>query len=212
MLPGSKDLAALPRLPKTVALHPLAGNVTLTTTLFGTGPYVVHTSSDLVVTVDSALDKAASGTGRTPAGTDEPIDCGRLDLTVDPPTPLLALSLVRKGRLPSCWHLNKPQDPEFQDRVVHALRRYLATLPAPQPSNPTTSPAQPSSPAATPTTAATAGVKTVTVPATVRWVDTGVRVEKGRGLKIQATGSWRPDQVTGPVGGDGAPQPWPTTS
>jgi hypothetical protein len=109
MLPGSKDLAALPRLPKTVALHPLAGNVTLTTTLFGTGPYVVHTSSDLVVTVDSALDKAASGTGRTPAGTDEPIDCGRLDLTVDPPTPLLALSLVRKGRLPSCWHLNKPK-------------------------------------------------------------------------------------------------------
>ncbi|MBN1171069.1 MAG: CHAT domain-containing protein [Micromonosporaceae bacterium] len=47
---------------------------------------------------------------------------------------------------------------------------------------------------------------TVVVDATAPWVDTGIDVQRGNGLKITATGAW--SDGTGPWSPDGRPEPW----
>src|SRR6185437_12390430 len=58
------------------------------------------------------------------------------------------------------------------------------------------------------TTGATSG--SVTVPANVGWVNTGINLNAGDQLTIAASGSWTPGlPATGTVGPNGSTKPWP---
>ena len=115
MRPGSSELKALPKLPDSVPLRAIAGNVSRSER-YGT---------DSVVTVDSATDEYT---------TDYPGD-GRVVINCSRVWPPWATRW--------CEHKNLPKDTQVQTSVIQALGEYLNDRPDPSPSptcTPTASP------------------------------------------------------------------------
>jgi pimeloyl-ACP methyl ester carboxylesterase len=191
MRPGSRQLGELKPWPDKLPVYTIAGDYHLVIRLLWPNRLVRINVGDLIVLARSA------GAGATVP----PAVVWRCPDT-DVATALQS----------ACFHSNLAKHPGIASDVVERVRGAVPTPRAVVPTSasgtrtpPTPNPGptpQPPAPAARVTT-------TVTVPATARWVDTGVRVRAGLPLRIEATGAWRPDAVTGPVGPDGAPQGWP---
>jgi pimeloyl-ACP methyl ester carboxylesterase len=194
---GSQELKALKKLrpwPDKLPVYAVAGDYHLFIPLLNAVQLVPSNVGDLIVLARSA------GAGAT----------------VPPPIHQSCPDEVWSTKERSdCFHNNLARNPNIASTVVKLVGAAVPTpraIPPTLASRPRVSTAPTPSPRPTPpqTTGPAARLTaTVTVPATARWVDTGVRVRVGLPLKIEATGAWRPDSVTGPVGPDGAPQGWP---
>jgi pimeloyl-ACP methyl ester carboxylesterase len=130
MVPGSKQLSALPLLPVRVPVEAIAGKITYITFLFGqsSGSIPPPDPGDLVVPVysalaDQAIKKLHSGPG---ARTTPPINCGEIPLD-NINTWLIASDKLGAPAFPvTCWHGTETTDPAFQADVVKSIQEYLA--------------------------------------------------------------------------------------
>jgi pimeloyl-ACP methyl ester carboxylesterase len=129
----SQDIANLPPLPSTVPLDAIAGQVTVTTSLFQLGTFQITGSQlgdlgDLVVSEASALDGAPPTTPAHP-GTSAPhpgpgsgaptIPCGTVSIGT-----LLGVGPGPGGVTPSitCWHNTETTDSVWVAHVVAAIK------------------------------------------------------------------------------------------
>lgn len=193
MRPGSRQLGDLEPWPDGLRVYAVAGDYHLVLPLLWPKRLVRIDVGDFVVLARSA------GAGAT------------VPPAIVRRCPDAVVATVLQS---ACFHTNLAKHPGIATDVVDWVRGGVpaqrAVLPTPPSASPTP-PAPTPNPAPTPQPPAPAArlTATVTVPATALWVDTGVQVKAGVALKIEATGAWRPDSVTGPVGPDGAPQGWP---
>jgi hypothetical protein len=119
----SGDLAKLKSWPAIgVPLDAVAGRITLTTSLFGRGPFCIFCAGELgdgAVSVGSAQAGGAQAESTT-------IDCGYIPVDGLPPysliSPLAALVTLK------CWHLTEETDPAFQAEVVSRIKAAVPTL------------------------------------------------------------------------------------
>lgn len=119
----SADLAMLKSWSSIgVPLDALAGRITLTTSLFGRGPFCIFCRGELgdgVVTVGSAQGEATPAESTT-------IDCGYI-----PVSDLSPYSVIYPLAAPvtlKCWHLTETTDPVWQAAVVTAIRPVAMAL------------------------------------------------------------------------------------
>lgn len=132
----SQDLSALQALPSTIPLDAIAGQVTVTTSLFGLGLFQINGPQsdlgDLVVPVASALDGAPPTSPAHP-GTSTPhsgpgsgtltISCGTVSVSdLLGPGPASVIPDV------TCWHLTETTDKTWQGDVVAAVQTAAAAL------------------------------------------------------------------------------------
>jgi hypothetical protein len=124
------DPNLLKPLPATIPLYPIAGKITLTTSLFGS-PFDIPIGDigDVVVPLNSALAETPSSTIGSGAvsGSSTIIDCGTI------PIDHIDLWGATKGILSTghpyltCWHLTETTDPVWQAAVVAAIRAAVTT-------------------------------------------------------------------------------------
>lgn len=147
--PGSTRLAQLPLLPAQVPVHAFAGKITLTTSLFGAGPFDIASGAsgdigDIAVPVASALAEMPS------CGAPDPLPagghtCSGGSLHAGPGS---GTTIENCGTIPiseldawhaagtaagvltlPCWHLTEVTDPVWQAGVVTAIQA-AAPVPA----------------------------------------------------------------------------------
>lgn len=112
--PGSKQLTALPSLPRSVPVRAVAGSVRLTTSFFGNWEETLGNAGDLVVSHESAF---ASANKVGSLGGTETIDCGTLNITG-----------TTGGLGTLCWHGGQPGDDQFAVAGLKEIGRAVASV------------------------------------------------------------------------------------
>lgn len=212
----SQDLSALQPLPSKIPLDAIAGQITVTTSLFDLPPFQVNGPQfdlgDLVVLTASAQDGAPPTTPAHP-GTSAPhpgpgsgtvtIPCGTISIpSLIGSPPAAAIPDI------TCWHLTEATNQTWQAHVLAAIQAYLSSLSlagltwtsaqVPLPANAATSPA----------TGANVFLNGIACPADGTCVAVGSYIDtnaSGYGLIETLThGTWTPVQA--PVPGNASAQ------
>jgi hypothetical protein len=115
--PGSPELNNLPQLPASVPVAALAGQVAVTTQLFGRTVTLAGNAGDLVVSVPSAHAAAHEYGGVGGAST---IDCGTA-----------AVPITVGWKAPACWHGTETSNPLWRSKVRGEVQKFLDASAAP---------------------------------------------------------------------------------
>jgi pimeloyl-ACP methyl ester carboxylesterase len=214
----SQDLSALQALPSTIPLDAVAGQITVTTSLFDLPPFHVNGPQfdlgDLVVLPASAQDGAPPTTPAHP-GTSTPhpgpgsgtvtIPCGTISIpSLIGSQPAAAVPDMK------CWHLTETTNQTWQAHVLAAIQAYLSSLSL---TGLTWTPTQvplPANAATSPTTGANVFLNGIACPADGTCVAVGSYTDtntNGYGLiETLSHGTWTPIQAPGPGNASAQPQ------
>jgi pimeloyl-ACP methyl ester carboxylesterase len=125
MVPSSGDLAKLPLLPASIPVDAIAGNIAVTTSLFG-HTYALGNDGDIIVPVTSALADARQGALHAGPGANKTtVNCGSIPVN-DPGWYSQSRSLKAPAPPVTCWHLTETTDSRWQGDVITAIKAYLA--------------------------------------------------------------------------------------
>jgi hypothetical protein len=126
MAPGSSDLGKLPYLPVPVPVDAIAGQITVTTSLFG-HTYVVEDFGDVIVPVSSALADAEQGALHSGPGAGRTtVDCGTI--SVPEIHGWIDASVSKLAPPVTCWHVSETTDAVWQGDVIAAIKAALRGL------------------------------------------------------------------------------------
>ena len=112
--PGSAELAALPTMPRGIPLYAVAGQVRLTTSMYGRPPVTIGRIGDGIVAPDSALAQATAAGG---VGGSETVDCGYVEANV--------VEYAAGLKPLQCWHGGETNDDAFLAPALATIGRIL---------------------------------------------------------------------------------------
>lgn len=130
MVPHSNQLKVLAALPPQIPLVAIAGEITITTDLFGSGLNAISTGAggvfndgDAVVPVPSALAEAQSSPGHDRRGAKSiVVNCGSVPINLAVPWSLETIALKAPAPPVSCWHLTETTDSRWQSDITAAIQ------------------------------------------------------------------------------------------
>jgi len=130
MSPGSADLAKLAFLPGIVPVDALAGQITVTTNLFG-AKYVLKDLGDVIVPISSALADAKQGALHDGPGANKiTVNCGTVSVTQLPGWIKASASKLAPAAPATCWHLTETTARTWQADIIAAIKDALAGAPS----------------------------------------------------------------------------------
>ncbi len=127
----SQQIDDLPQLPSTIPVVTIAGDVTVTYSVFRVP--LNDTDSDLVVTKPSALKGAAKIQS---IGGEKVVACSTNIQSIDPVAVGMGIGQTagklafKQPVLPSCWHNGLPSHQEVKQSVTDAIKAYQSKLKA----------------------------------------------------------------------------------
>lgn len=130
MVPGSKQLTSLPPLPSQIPLVAVAGEITITTDLFGSALNAIGTGlgglwddGDGIVPVSSALAEAQTSPGHDrPGATSITVNCGSVPINEAIPWSAATIALKAPAPPVTCWHLTETTDSQWQTDITEAIK------------------------------------------------------------------------------------------
>jgi pimeloyl-ACP methyl ester carboxylesterase len=130
MVPQTGQVLKLAPLPSQVPLVAIAGEIAITTDLFGSALNAISTGAggfyddgDIVVPVDSALAEAESSPGHDRPGAKSIIvNCGSVPINLAAVWGAATYAMKAPAPPVSCWHLTETTDPRWQTDITAAIK------------------------------------------------------------------------------------------